>query len=125
LMECHYLRRIYLSVIVPRNQHVSASEASQMDPAAHLVSRSKRRLRRDMAPDIKLRAYRLYPEPRLRDNLSQFYRYSAGSRGPWFITRHKKDIPGCPFHSTLGLKERSAGSTLKDFDIERQGKKVA
>ncbi|KAL3483111.1 hypothetical protein BJX62DRAFT_231211 [Aspergillus germanicus] len=44
---------------------------------------------------------------------------------PWFITRPKKNIPGCPFHSTLGLKEGSAGSTLKDFDIERQGKKAA
>jgi hypothetical protein len=44
---------------------------------------------------------------------------------PWFIARHKKDIPGCPFHSTLGLKEGSAGSTLKDFDIDRQGKKAA
>jgi hypothetical protein len=44
---------------------------------------------------------------------------------PWFIARHKKDIPGCPFHSMLGEKEGAAGSTLKDFDIERQDKKGA
>lgn len=44
---------------------------------------------------------------------------------PWFIARHKRDIPGCPFHSMLGEREGGAGSALKDFDIERQDKKAA
>ncbi|OJJ07761.1 hypothetical protein ASPVEDRAFT_33952 [Aspergillus versicolor CBS 583.65] len=44
---------------------------------------------------------------------------------PWFIARHKRDIPGCPFHSALGLNKSSAGSTLKDFAIERHDKKAA
>ncbi|EXJ78320.1 hypothetical protein A1O3_09481 [Capronia epimyces CBS 606.96] len=37
---------------------------------------------------------------------------------PWFVQRHKKDTPGCPFHAALG-EERMVTQPPKAFDIAR------
>lgn len=51
------------------------------------------------------------------------YRKIDAKFAPWFIQRHKKDVPECPFHAVLG-KKKTVKSPLKDFDIARDSEKA-
>ncbi|RHZ64662.1 hypothetical protein CDV55_103277 [Aspergillus turcosus] len=51
------------------------------------------------------------------------YRKIDAEFAPWFIRRHKKDVPGCPFHAALGEK-KTVNSPLMDFHIARDSEKA-
>lgn len=51
------------------------------------------------------------------------YRKIDAEFAPWFIRRHKKVVPGCPFHAALGEK-RAETYPPKDFDISRGSVKI-
>lgn len=42
---------------------------------------------------------------------------------PWFIKRHKKNLPGCPFHAALG-ERKAVTHPPKEFDIVRDSDKT-